>query len=601
MNGGDIYHLESCDPGELVQLVCLSCPKLAQLYWQAHRQKPCSRARPWRAIIGFDEFLPGNPTAGQHAKKTMCTYFNFIELGHASLVEGATWFCPIIFPTEMEARVSGGWSRVLADFLERFCFGPTGFLTAGAAITLDGETFVLYATIHILISDGDGLKKAFAWRGASSMRPCFKHDNVLRKGSGLLERLPRGWFEITHGVAADFHLRRAGDFFDSADKVAAACRRMDSGRLGIGMFNEICKSEALNYHEQALPWRFSLRCMVYVAFYYDWVHTMLQDGPLNIELFEYLNLCRDFVWFDVVREWLQLPWVFPKAYRGKGNTLWKVFSEWRANRNGDHDKLHCSASELLGSYSLVRLLLELRVPDSPERAAAKESFLLCCRIVDLFQRAKKMLITASQAADLLETTLQRFFQKHKEAYGDEFIRPKFHWVFDLIEQLRKHELVFDQLIVERLHLWIKKVAEMNDNMRRWERGVLAGALNHQVQDLQLMQGPCHIMDNRVLRSELYPNAQICNNIRVMGMHLATDDVVFWNDRAGKIVLCGRDGEFFFAILELWEPIQAWTEHASVWNTSYSGRREVANALDIEMVSAWRKLDNIANATLVVRH
>lgn len=172
-------------------------------------------------------------------------------------------------------------------------------------------------------------------------------------------------------------------------------------------------------------------------------------------------------------------------------------------------------------------------------------------------------------------------------------------MFDLIEQLRKYGLVFDQLIVERLHLWIKPVAEKIDNLRRWERSVLAEALNHQVQDLQLMQGPCYIMDNKVLRSEQYPNVHICKNIRIMGMHLATDDVVFWHDRAGKIVLCGKDGDSFFAILELWEPIEAWTTHASVWNTSYSGRREIANCLQIEMVCHGCSELSIAQAVITI--
>jgi hypothetical protein len=293
--------------------------------------------------------------------------------------------------------------------------------------------------------------------------------------------------------------------------------------------------------------------------------------------------------------------VFPRACKSKGNLLWKIFSDWRSNQQGEHDKLHCSASELLGCYSLVRLLLELRVPDSAERAAAKKSFLLCCRIVDIFQLAKKRSLTGLQAADLLEPTLEQYMAKHIEAYGDAHVRPKFHWIFDIINQLRQFEMLFDQLIVERLHLWIKRVAEKIDNLRRWERSVLAEALNQQVQDLQLMQGPCYIMDNTALRSEQYPNALICKNIRIMGMQLSTGDVVFWNDRAGKIVLCGKDGDLFFVILEMWRPLEAWTEHASVWDTSYTGVRKLVDALEIEMVCAWRELANITNATLVVRH
>ncbi len=121
--------------------------------------------------------------------------------------------------------------------------------------------------------------------------------------------LPEGWFDITHGVAKDFHVRDASDFFDSADKVAAAARRFASKRLAKGTFDENCKSEALNYHEQALPWRLCLSIMVYSAFYYDWVHKMLQDGPLNVDLFEYIDVCKGVVYFPQIREWLQLPWV----------------------------------------------------------------------------------------------------------------------------------------------------------------------------------------------------------------------------------------------------------------------------------------------------
>jgi hypothetical protein len=99
------YTLESCDPGELVQLLCIDAPKLGQLYMAAHRKMPSSRERPWHIVLGFDEFLPGNPTAGQHSKKTMCLYFNFVELGHATLVESATWHCPMVLPTEMEVPI----------------------------------------------------------------------------------------------------------------------------------------------------------------------------------------------------------------------------------------------------------------------------------------------------------------------------------------------------------------------------------------------------------------------------------------------------------------------------------------------------------------
>ena len=203
-----------------------------------------------------------------------------------------------------------------------------------------------------------------------------------------------------------------------------------------------------------------------------------------------------------------------------------------------------------------------------------------------------------EAADLLETTLSRYMVKHREAYGDAHMRPKFHWMFDIVEQFRRDNMVHDQFIVERLHLWIKRPAERIDNVRRWERSVLAIALNHQVQDLQLLTGPCLIMDKSVTRSDQFPNALFCKNIRVMGMHVSTGDVLFWQNRAGKVLTCGQEQDSFFVVLELWEKIDVWTDHASTWRATFR-RREVVDALEVEVACAWRPLDG--DLFLVVRH
>ena len=203
-----------------------------------------------------------------------------------------------------------------------------------------------------------------------------------------------------------------------------------------------------------------------------------------------------------------------------------------------------------------------------------------------------------EAADLLEATVIAYIAKHREAYGDENVRPKFHWLFDIIDQLRRDDMVHDQLIIERLHLWIKRPAEKVDNMRRWERSNLAQALNHQVQDLQLLRGPCHMLDNSRMQCAEFPNASFCKNIRVMGMHLSAGDVLFWQNRAGKVLICGQEHDMFFVVLELWEQLQVLTDHASTWRAT-TRRREVADALEVEMVCAWRLLQD--DEYIVVRH
>ena len=537
---------------------------------------------------------------GQHSKKLMCLYFNFCELGFATLAEGATWICPLVIPTEIESTVEGGWSGILADFLERFFFGSHGFLTAGVPISDGTQMFLLYATLGVLISDGDGIRKATGWRGAASMRPCMKHSNVLKKNTGLLDILPPGWYDVSHHVHSDFHVRSTAEWFDSADKIQAAHASLEAGTLTMTLFNDICQAEGMNYHPRALPWRTTLRGTIdwYACFSYDWAHTMLQDGPLNVELFQYLQVCKEYVPFPRVQEWLSMQWIFPGGGNNKGKLLWRIFSDWRKPEGKDWVKLKCSCSELLGVYALVRLLCELKVPDAPERAAHKESFLLCCTLVDIIKAAKQRTCSMLQAADLLEDAFRRYMLKHREAYGDTHIRPKFHWMFDIIEQFRRWGMVHDQFIVERLHLWIKNPAERCDNLRRWERSVLAMALNHQVQDLRLLKGPCHIMDRTVMRSPMYPNAAFSNNIRVMGMRLSIRDVLFWRDRAGEVQICAKEEDSFFVVLDVWEKISEWTSHASTWRTR-GLRREVVDAREVEVACAWAKLSS--GDFLVVRH
>ena len=65
--------------------------------------------------------------------------------------------------------------------LENTLSGTVGFATSGACIELTNGPVILFATLANLLSDGDGHRMAFDWRGASGMKPCLKHYNVFKK------------------------------------------------------------------------------------------------------------------------------------------------------------------------------------------------------------------------------------------------------------------------------------------------------------------------------------------------------------------------------------------------------------------------------------
>ena len=70
---------------------------------------------------------------------------------------------------------------MLSRVLERFLVGPAGLLTVGLPLQIVGSHRLLFARLANLLSDGDGHRMGLDWKGASSLKPCFKHVNVLMK------------------------------------------------------------------------------------------------------------------------------------------------------------------------------------------------------------------------------------------------------------------------------------------------------------------------------------------------------------------------------------------------------------------------------------
>ena len=56
---------------------------------------------------------------------------------------------------------------------------------AGIPIVVNSQPTMIFAKLTCLLSDGDGVRQAMQWGGASSNKPCFRHWNVVRPGSPL--------------------------------------------------------------------------------------------------------------------------------------------------------------------------------------------------------------------------------------------------------------------------------------------------------------------------------------------------------------------------------------------------------------------------------
>ena len=316
LRNGGTWRWELCNPADLLFRIVSESTFLQDAFKAALRERPCSAERPWRLLVGWDEFVPGNKLAAQHSRKCMNLSFSFEELGPLLSLD-VVWFTPVIARASMMAEVDGGWSAMLREFLKLFLLGSGGLQSAeGVALDLGGGVVTtLHARVGRLLSDGDGLRLAMQWKGAACTKPCWRHSNVFMKNCSLL---PRGGddakVDITCADPTKFALWSQSDFNDAVDVVAEASRRCADGELPKARLEEISKCFGLSATPNGLLADEELRATFNAleVFRYDWVHTFLSNGVLTTDLWalvcqaEKLRLSSQRQLSDFLRDW-QVP------------------------------------------------------------------------------------------------------------------------------------------------------------------------------------------------------------------------------------------------------------------------------------------------------
>ena len=107
---------------------------------------------------------------------------SFLQLGQFALTSGDAWVTLAVVRTiGVIDCVVGGWSAMLRVLLEQLFLGNLGLATVGLPLNLSQQPPVmLFAALTNFLADGDGLRSAYDLRGASSLKPCLVHHNVLK-------------------------------------------------------------------------------------------------------------------------------------------------------------------------------------------------------------------------------------------------------------------------------------------------------------------------------------------------------------------------------------------------------------------------------------
>ena len=111
-------------------------------------------------------------------------------------------------------------------------------------------------------------------------------------------------------------------------------------------------------------------------------------------------------------------------------------------------------------HSLLRNYFTQRVGRIAALEPQMKSYCAACDCVDILLLAKRRQLRMAQAATQLRGALRHHMRCHVAAYGKEHLKPKFHYMWDVAEQLARDPFVMDCFIVERLLVGIlnKEVA-----------------------------------------------------------------------------------------------------------------------------------------------
>ena len=450
---GSTIDWEYADPSRLVQTTLENSEELQQVWAKAISEHPGSLSQPWKVVVAYDEYSPGSQLRADNSKKVMNLMFNFEELGSFALSQACTWFVAVSVRTSTIAKIKGGWTKMLAHFLKKMLLSNTGFTRSGLPVTLNGQPHLIWSKLHAIISDGDGLRLGASWRGAASIRPCLRHGNVFSRNSDLASRIP-GAVEITCCQSSLFHRTTSAEFYASADKVEAATKGHSQGALSKKLCDLTCKAESLNFVEGGLIFEESLRhpaVDVFRALHFDWAHSALQDGAFSKEAHLLISHAGT---YGEVEEFFKRSWRFARCRQSEGKQLHRIFSDWRRDAEGNMEKLKASMSEVLSMYALLRHWASM-LPKTEDNELQLLSFFRGCRVVDLFLQTKRQILKAERASSILRKAIEEWMSAHISAYGVQNITPKFHWLYDVCDQLETNGILLDQLVVERLHLVVK--------------------------------------------------------------------------------------------------------------------------------------------------
>ena len=457
----------------LIPLLLEVSPEYSDIVAEALRSHPCTPSQPWDIIINFDEFAPGNKLKYVNYRKATVLNLNFLQLTQID----ECWLAPLVVPKLILNRVDGGFSTVFTEFLKTVIRGVENLQEAGIAIQIGGVFHVIYGALRVVVADGDGLRDASNWKGASGLKLCWRHTKVLQRRSRSIAAAKRAGYvdHLCHSAEQCGPCSSVSTMRRHMSAVCAARRKYEAKTRGAkAEFDTLAR----NLGWSANPHGLLMQCPEGMdALTFDWVHTLLQDGVFPTEAALLLNKCAASGAFTIeeVEGALSDPaWQFCGADRKRLRKVGGIFL-----RGGD-DKLKVTNSEALSLYGLLRVVVCDKLTGCTGLQKEFDAFQHLCVILDMILLVKHHMLSGKEASEIGIRSWEIWMRLRNECYGTDAGKPKWHWTLDVLQQLARFNFVADGFATERLHLRVKAIANNFSDMRTFGTHVPAHVVIRQM-------------------------------------------------------------------------------------------------------------------------
>ena len=210
--------------------------------------------------------------------------------------------------------------------------------------------------------------------------------------------------------------------------------------------NPCCRT--LNPKPYGLVFDESLKAMVQPVsmFIHDWMHCLVACGCfetcMHLCLVAILGVLPTF--YETANAWLQ-SWNL--AGPMSISTLANLFSPKAKASHKTNKNFRCSASEALGLYPLLRVLLCTTVFASNNCQAECQAIFALADLLDLIQAVPHGQVTPA----MIDNAAKCFLDACVAADWEEYMGPKFHWCLHMGSHLKRWGILPGCFVQERKH------------------------------------------------------------------------------------------------------------------------------------------------------